>query len=72
MNLVSLLLLIMGALPAKTLRIDLATDARVVRYANAATPRDGEALVRPLAVATCDLDLLLVRGIAPAEEPFPW
>jgi threonine dehydrogenase-like Zn-dependent dehydrogenase len=33
---------------------------------------DGEALVRPLAVATCDLDLLLVRGLAPAEEPFPF
>ncbi|MDP9229029.1 MAG: alcohol dehydrogenase catalytic domain-containing protein [Actinomycetota bacterium] len=32
----------------------------------------GEALVRPLAVATCDLDLLLVRGLAPAEEPFPF
>ena len=26
---------------------------------------DGEALVRPLAVATCDLDLLLVRGLLP-------
>lgn len=46
MNFATLLLLIMGALPAKTLRIDLATDARVVRYANAARPRDGEALVR--------------------------
>jgi alcohol dehydrogenase len=33
---------------------------------------DGEALVRPLAVATCDLDLLLVRGLAPAEAPFPF
>src|SRR5215207_1658512 len=33
---------------------------------------EGEALVRPLAVATCDLDLLLVRGLAPAEEPFPF
>ncbi len=33
---------------------------------------DGEALVRPLAVATCDLDLLLVRGLAPAEGPFPF
>ncbi|MBA2545587.1 MAG: alcohol dehydrogenase catalytic domain-containing protein [Solirubrobacterales bacterium] len=32
---------------------------------------DGEALVRPLAVATCDLDLLLVRGMVPFEEPFP-
>jgi threonine dehydrogenase-like Zn-dependent dehydrogenase len=33
---------------------------------------DGEALVRPLAVATCDLDRLLVMGLAPAEEPFPF
>ncbi|MGH2923921.1 MAG: zinc-dependent alcohol dehydrogenase, partial [Solirubrobacterales bacterium] len=33
---------------------------------------DGEALVRPLAVATCDLDLLLVRGLVPAEAPFPF
>jgi threonine dehydrogenase-like Zn-dependent dehydrogenase len=33
---------------------------------------DGEALVRPVAVATCDLDLLLVRGLVPAEEPFPF
>jgi threonine dehydrogenase-like Zn-dependent dehydrogenase len=33
---------------------------------------DLEALVRPVAVATCDLDLLLVRGIAPAGEPFPF
>jgi threonine dehydrogenase-like Zn-dependent dehydrogenase len=33
---------------------------------------DGEALVRPVAVATCDLDLLLVRGLAPTEEPFPF
>jgi threonine dehydrogenase-like Zn-dependent dehydrogenase len=33
---------------------------------------DGEAIVRPLAVATCDLDLLLVRGAAPIAEPFPF
>ncbi|MDP9190028.1 MAG: alcohol dehydrogenase catalytic domain-containing protein [Actinomycetota bacterium] len=33
---------------------------------------DGEALVRPLAVATCDLDLLIVRGMVPTEEPFPF
>jgi threonine dehydrogenase-like Zn-dependent dehydrogenase len=33
---------------------------------------DGEALVRALAVATCDLDKLLVRGLAPAEGPFPF
>ncbi|MCA1480868.1 alcohol dehydrogenase catalytic domain-containing protein, partial [Bradyrhizobium sp. NBAIM08] len=32
---------------------------------------DGEAIVRPLAVATCDLDQLIVRGMIPFEEPFP-
>ena len=32
---------------------------------------DGEALVKPIAVATCDLDLLIVRGMVPFEEPFP-
>lgn len=31
---------------------------------------DGEAIVRPLAVATCDLDLALVRGSAPAGREF--
>jgi threonine dehydrogenase-like Zn-dependent dehydrogenase len=31
---------------------------------------DGEALVRPLAVATCDLDLGIVRGVAPFQGPF--
>jgi threonine dehydrogenase-like Zn-dependent dehydrogenase len=33
---------------------------------------DAEALVRPVAVATCDLDLVLVRGLAPAQGPFPF
>jgi len=33
---------------------------------------DGEALVRPLAVATCDLDKMIVRGLVPAEEPLPF
>ena len=33
---------------------------------------DGEALVRPLAVATCDLDLALIRGSAPAGREFPF
>lgn len=32
---------------------------------------DGEVLVRPLTVATCDLDLLIVRGLVPFDEPFP-
>jgi alcohol dehydrogenase len=31
---------------------------------------DGEAIVRPLAVATCDLDLAFVRGVAPAGREF--
>ncbi len=31
---------------------------------------DGEAIVRPLAVATCDLDLALVRGHAPVDREF--
>ena len=33
---------------------------------------DGEAIVRPLAVATCDLDLGIVRGRVPYQEPFPF
>ncbi len=33
---------------------------------------DGEALVRPLSVATCDLDRLLVAGMVPVEDPFPF
>jgi alcohol dehydrogenase len=32
---------------------------------------DGQALVRPLAVATCDLDAAIVRGLAPFPPPFP-
>ncbi len=32
---------------------------------------DGEAVVRPVAVATCDLDLWVVRGIVPTEDPLP-
>jgi alcohol dehydrogenase len=31
---------------------------------------DGEAVVRPLAVATCDLDRAFVRGVAPAAREF--
>ena len=33
---------------------------------------DGEALVEPLAVATCDLDTAIVAGRAPFEGPFPF
>jgi alcohol dehydrogenase len=38
--------------------------------ADAALEGDGEAIVKPLAVATCDLDLALVRGNAPAGREF--
>jgi len=31
---------------------------------------DGAALVRPLAVATCDLDALIVAGVSPFQPPF--
>lgn len=31
---------------------------------------DGAALVRPVAVATCDLDALIVSGSSPFEPPF--
>ena len=50
-------------------------EAGRLEWRPAAEPRlegDGEALVRPLVVATCDLDRLLVRGLAPAEGPFPF
>jgi threonine dehydrogenase-like Zn-dependent dehydrogenase len=33
---------------------------------------DGEALVRPLAVSTCDLDSAIVHGRAPFQGPFPF
>ena len=33
---------------------------------------DGQALVRPLAVATCDLDTMLIAGRVPYEGPFPF
>src|ERR1700748_1857499 len=32
---------------------------------------DAAALVRPLAVATCDLDAMIVQGISPFQPPFP-
>ncbi len=32
---------------------------------------DGDALVRPIAVATCDLDPLIVRGATPFDGPLP-
>jgi threonine dehydrogenase-like Zn-dependent dehydrogenase len=33
---------------------------------------DGEAVVRPVALATCDLDAAIVRGRAPVQGPFPF
>src|SRR5438093_10138538 len=33
---------------------------------------DGAAIVRPVAVATCDLDLGIVRGAVPLGGPFPF
>jgi threonine dehydrogenase-like Zn-dependent dehydrogenase len=50
-------------------------EAGRLEWLEAEDPRleeDREALVRPLAVATCDLDKLIVRGLAPAEGPFPF
>src|SRR5579862_515235 len=32
----------------------------------------GEALVRPIAVATCDLDSAMLRGQVPSAGPFPF
>lgn len=45
-----------------------------VEWIDAADPSldgDGEALVRPVAVATCDLDLWVTRGRVPVGEPLP-
>lgn len=50
------------------------TGARAVRWAEVAAPSlqgDGEALVRPLAVAMCDLDAGWLAGVIPFQEPFP-
>lgn len=44
-----------------------------LEWREATAPRlggDGEALVRPLAVATCDLDALIVGGLSPFPAPF--
>jgi alcohol dehydrogenase len=45
-----------------------------VRWNDVAAPTlegDGEALVRPLAVALCDLDAAFLSGAIPIAEPFP-
>jgi threonine dehydrogenase-like Zn-dependent dehydrogenase len=50
------------------------TGARAVRWSDVAAPAlqgDGEALVRPLAVAMCDLDAAFLTGVIPIGEPFP-
>jgi threonine dehydrogenase-like Zn-dependent dehydrogenase len=50
------------------------TGARAVRWVDIAAPAlegDGEALVRPLAVAMCDLDAAWLAGVIPFEDPFP-
>jgi len=50
------------------------TGAHAVRWTEVTTPAlqgDGEALVRPLAVAMCDLDAVWLGGAVPIAEPFP-
>jgi threonine dehydrogenase-like Zn-dependent dehydrogenase len=50
------------------------TGPRSVRWADATAPAlegDGDALVRPLAVAMCDLDAAWLAGMIPFENPFP-
>lgn len=45
-----------------------------LQWREAAAPRltsDRAALVRPVAVATCDLDGLIIAGASPFEAPFP-
>jgi len=49
------------------------TGKRSVRWADAPAPAlqgEAEAIVRPLAVATCDLDAAFLRGQIPIAEPF--
>src|ERR1700682_4006590 len=46
----------------------------LVEWREASEPRlqgPGDVLVRPLAVATCDLDAAIIRGRAPFVGPFP-
>ncbi len=55
-------------------QLDFVEPGRL-EWRDAPEPRlegDGEALVRPLAVATCDLDLAIVRGRVPLQGPFPF
>jgi threonine dehydrogenase-like Zn-dependent dehydrogenase len=48
--------------------------ARSVEWREAPAPElggDGDAIVRPLAVAMCDLDAAFLSGVVPVAEPFP-
>ena len=50
------------------------TGARSVEWREAPAPAlegDAQALVRPLAVAMCDLDSAFLTGVVPVAEPFP-
>lgn len=50
------------------------TAPRTLQWREAPAPTlssDGAALVRPLAVATCDLDALIIEGGSPFSPPFP-
>ncbi len=50
------------------------TGPDALEWREAPEPRpssDSAALVRPLAVATCDLDALIIEGVSPFPAPFP-
>ncbi|HTA35971.1 MAG TPA: alcohol dehydrogenase catalytic domain-containing protein [Solirubrobacteraceae bacterium] len=50
------------------------TAPHKLQWREAAEPKldsDAAALVRPLAVATCDLDALIIAGESPFQPPFP-
>jgi threonine dehydrogenase-like Zn-dependent dehydrogenase len=50
-------------------------DVGRLQWREAASPRlrgEHEAIVEPVAVATCDLDSLIVRGDVPIKKPFPF
>src|SRR5580704_12403042 len=50
-------------------------EAGKLEWREAPEPRleaDREAIVEPVAVATCDLDTLIVRGAVPLQGPFPF
>jgi alcohol dehydrogenase len=50
-------------------------EAGKLEWRDAPTPRleaDDDALVRPIAVTTCDLDGAIIRGRAPFAGPFPF